>query len=39
MTIAKVRPTTPEMLMNITGIGEKKVAEYEEEIIGLINSD
>ncbi len=38
MTIAKVRPCTPEMLLNITGVGEKKVAEYGEEIIGLINS-
>ncbi|MEW6417549.1 MAG: HRDC domain-containing protein [Nitrospirota bacterium] len=37
MTIAKVRPCTSEMLLNITGVGEKKVAEYGEEIIGLIN--
>lgn len=38
MSIAKVRPGTPEMLLNITGVGEKKIAEYGEEIIGLINS-
>lgn len=39
MTIAKVRPATLEMLLSITGVGEKKVAEYGEEIIRLISLD
>ena len=36
MTIAKLRPGTTEELMNVHGIGERKIADYGEEIIKLI---
>jgi hypothetical protein len=36
MTIAKLRPGTTEELMNVHGIGERKIADYGEEIIKMI---
>ncbi len=37
MTIAKIRPLTLDMLMNITGIGEKKVKDYGTDVLAIIN--
>ncbi|MFN3480126.1 MAG: HRDC domain-containing protein [Thermodesulfovibrionales bacterium] len=37
MTMAKIRPLTLDMLLNISGIGEKKVKDYGDEVLGIIN--
>lgn len=37
MTIAKVRPDNADMLLNITGIGVKKIKDYGDEILKIIN--
>jgi ATP-dependent DNA helicase RecQ len=35
--IAKVKPSSLEDLRGVTGVGEKKLVSYGEEIIGIIN--
>ncbi|GAB4535929.1 MAG: hypothetical protein Fur0020_03620 [Thermodesulfovibrionia bacterium] len=37
MTIAKARPETIDMLMNISGIGEKKIGDYGDEVLRIVS--
>lgn len=36
MTMAKIKPVTIDVLLNISGVGEKKVSEYGDEVLRII---